>query len=78
MISRKLNKKSLVIASVAASPPRLRDPPRLRQLPRIADGWDSGGAKTAREISRGESPSYSQWRAWSALIPAIVTSPRSS
>ena len=59
-------------------PPRLRDPVGYANYPRVADGWDSGGAKTAREISRRESPSYPQWRAWSALIPAIVTSPRSS
>ena len=56
MISLKLNKKSLVIVPVAASILASGVFLGYANYPRIADGWDPGGAKTAQEISRGESP----------------------
>ena len=56
MISLKLNKKSLVIVPVAASLLGAGVLLGYANYPRIADGWDPGGAKTAQEISRGESP----------------------
>ena len=55
-ISRKLNKKPLVIVPVAASLLGAGILLDYANYPRIADGWDPGGAKTAQEISRGESP----------------------
>ena len=56
MISLKLNKKSLVIVSVAASLLGAGVLLGYANYPRIADSWDPGGAKTALEISLGESP----------------------
>ena len=56
MISLKLNKKSLVIVPVAASLLGAGVLLGYANYTRIADGWDPGGAKTALEISRGESP----------------------
>ena len=56
MISLKLNKKSLVIVPVAASLLASGIFLGYANYPRIADGWDPGGAKTAQEIARGESP----------------------
>ena len=56
MISLKLNKKSLVIVPVAAGLLGAGILLGYANYPRIADGWDPGGAKTAQEISRGESP----------------------
>ena len=56
MISSKLNKKALVIVPVAASLLGAGVLLGYANYPKIADGWDPGGAKTAQEISRGESP----------------------
>ena len=56
MISLKLNKKSLVIVPVAAGLLGAGILLGYPNYPRIADGWDPGGAKTAQEISQGESP----------------------
>ena len=56
MISLKLNKKSLVIVPVAAGLLGAGVLLGYANYPRIADGWDLGGAKTAQEIARGESP----------------------
>ena len=56
MISRKLNKKALVIVPVAAAVLGAGTLLGYANYPRIADGWDPGGAKTIQEISRGESP----------------------
>ena len=56
MISRKLNKKALVIVPVAAAVLGAGTLLGYANYPKIADGWDPGGAKAAQEISRGESP----------------------
>ena len=56
MISRKLNKKSLVIVPVAAGLLGAGILLGYANYPKIADGWDPGSAKTAQEIARGESP----------------------
>ncbi len=56
MISLKLNKKSLVIVTVAAGLLGAGILLGYANYPRIANGWDPGGAKTAQEIARGESP----------------------
>ena len=56
MITKKLNKKALVIVPVAASLLGAGVLLGYANYPRIVDGWDPGGAKTAQEISRSESP----------------------
>ena len=56
MISRKLNKKALVIVPVAAAVLGAGTLLGYAHYPKIADGWDPGRAKAAQEISRGESP----------------------
>ena len=55
MISRKLNKKFLVIVPVAASLLGAGILLGYANYPRIADGWDPGGAKTAQK-SPGRKP----------------------
>ena len=44
----------------------------------IAAAFLDPNAFPAHSVSAALVQSYSQWRAWSALILAIVTSPRSS
>ena len=56
MISRKLNKKALVIVPVAAAVLGAGTLLGYANYPKIANGWDPGGVKTAQEVSRGESP----------------------
>ena len=56
MISKKLNKKALVIVPVAAAVLGAGTLLGYANYPKFADGWDPGGAKTDQEISRGESP----------------------
>ena len=56
MISMKWNKKALVIVPVAAAVLGAGTLLGYANYPKIADGWDPLGAKTAREISRGEGP----------------------
>ena len=68
MISRKLNKKSLVIVPVAASLLGAGVLLGYANYPRIADGWDPGGAKTAQEISRGESGGSGSEEASGAIL----------
>lgn len=49
MISRKLNNNSLVIVPVAATLLGAGILLGYANYPRIADGWDPGGAKTAKK-----------------------------